>query len=157
MSTSSKKWVSKTLQTITIVSAVASAEAKERYAMPVGSGPGVNAHSCAPDACIDFLANLGFNPEVDGEAAMRLIVELMSVGYCIGSEHADERNKDDLEGYTVIETETLDYLRREVALLRAERDAKHRELVNTIAKLGKAEGVQRSIKRIIEESENPSV
>ena len=41
----------------------ASLEAARRYAMKPGSPPGINAHSCAPDAAIDFLSSMGVQPD----------------------------------------------------------------------------------------------
>lgn len=89
---SDKKWTQ-----LRIVTSFAMKDAFVKFASR-SAAPGIVAHDVAPDASVNFLAELGFSPTDWDEEMLSLATDLMSVGYCIGSAHADERWQEDMDG-----------------------------------------------------------
>lgn len=147
------------LSTLSVMAGYSVSESDRRFSMKPSDPPGINAHSCAPDAAVEWLADLGFDPESWSEEALRLASQFIEVGYCLGSAAADERHAEDMKdmGGDLAHTENilrearaeqerlLDYNGE----LLAERNAFSLDLTNTAAEVTRLQGeLGREIERV---------
>ena len=134
----------KILSHLQVIAGYALSETDRRFKMPEDSGPGVNAHSVAPDQAVGFLADLGFDPESFSEEALRLAAQFIEVGYCLGDEGA---RADD--GYPEDEDEDLAILVAEAAGWRGKYADKQAELVRSVRRVGLLEREVTSLNSLI--------
>lgn len=137
---SDKKWTQ-----LRIVASFAVKEAFVKFASR-SAAPGIVAHDVALDASVNFLAELGFSPADWDEEMLSLATDLMSVGYCIGSAHADERWTEDFDAVGG----DLGHTQNKLNEARAESARLSFQLARREDELLAAEGKLRSIKAIYE-------